>query len=86
MTKADQHGNSNSSIDRRVASAALTLAVVLGLGVVSTHSAQAQTYQAPTYKETVLYSFTGGRRGGSSRKRGYGREGKPLWHHLRRRR
>jgi uncharacterized repeat protein (TIGR03803 family) len=43
---------------RYVASAALTLVVALGLGMVSTHRAQAQTYQ--TYKEKVLYNFTGG--------------------------
>ena len=54
MTKTAQHGKWNSGIRRRVASAALTLAVALGLGVVSTHSAQAQTY-----KEHTLYSFTG---------------------------
>jgi hypothetical protein len=48
-----------SVIRRRMASAALALAVVLGLGMVSTHSAQAQTY-----KESVLYTFTGGADGG----------------------
>ena len=40
------------------ASAALTLVVVLGLGVVTTQSAQAQTF-------TVLYNFTGRRTGGN---------------------
>ena len=63
MTKTAQHREWNSGIRRRVASAALTLAVALGLEVVSTHSAQAQTDQAQTYKERVLYSFTGGRTG-----------------------
>jgi uncharacterized repeat protein (TIGR03803 family) len=60
MTKTAQHREWNSGIRRRLASAALTLAVVLGLGAISTHSAQAQANQPATYKETVLYSFTGG--------------------------
>jgi uncharacterized repeat protein (TIGR03803 family) len=45
---------SSSKISLRAESVALALAAVLGLGVVATPSAQAQTY-----KETVLYSFTG---------------------------
>jgi len=59
MTKTVQLLKWNSGIGRRVANVVLPLAVVLGLGAVSTHSAQAQTYQAKTYKESVLYSFTG---------------------------
>jgi uncharacterized repeat protein (TIGR03803 family) len=58
-TRTVQHRGWHSGIRRRVASAALTLVVVLGLGVVSTRSAQAQTYT-----ESVLYTFTGGADGG----------------------
>ena len=76
MTKTAQHRKWNSGIRRRVASAALTLAVALGLGVVSTHSAQAQTY-----KEHTLYSFTRGR-GKSQCRFDFRRAGKPLWHHV----
>ena len=55
MSKTAEHREWNSSTSRRVASAALTLVVSLGLGVVSTYSAQAQAY-----KEKVLHSFAGG--------------------------
>jgi hypothetical protein len=65
MTKTVQHGKWNSGIGQRVASAALTLAAVLGLAAVSTHSAQAQTGQLQTWNESVLYPFTGGRTGGT---------------------
>jgi len=60
MSRTAQHREWNSGIRRRVASAALTLVVALALGAVSTHSAQGQTDQAQTYKEKVLYPFTGG--------------------------
>jgi len=60
MTKAAQHRKWNSRIGRQVTSAALTLAVALGLGAVSTHSAQAQTYQPQAWNESVLYPFTWG--------------------------
>ena len=59
MSKTAEHREWNSRTSRRVASAALTLVVSLGLGVVSTYSAQAQAY-----KEKVLHSFAGGADGG----------------------
>jgi hypothetical protein len=45
------------SIRLRVASVALTLVIVLGVGVVTTQSVEAKTY-------TILYNFTGRRDGG----------------------
>ena len=51
MTRLDKHLEWRWGFAR----AALTLVVVLGLGIVTMCSAQAQTY-----KFTVLYSFTGG--------------------------
>ena len=53
MNGRTQHPNWILGIRGRAVSAALTLAVVLVLGVVTTHSAQAQTF-------TVLYKFAGG--------------------------
>ncbi len=56
MTRKTQYAKWNSGIRRRVASAALTLVVVLVSGVVTTHSAQAQTFK-------VLHRFAGPRDG-----------------------
>jgi uncharacterized repeat protein (TIGR03803 family) len=53
VMKTIQH--SISKMLRRTESTALTLVVVLGLIVITNRSVQAQTY-----KESVLYSFTGG--------------------------
>jgi uncharacterized repeat protein (TIGR03803 family) len=52
MTNSVQHRGWVSSVGSGTASAALSLAVVLVLGVVTTRSVQAQTF-------TVLYKFTG---------------------------
>ncbi len=56
MTNALQQNNSRTCLG--TASVALALAVVLGLGIVTTQSAQAQTFD-------VLYNFTGSSDGGN---------------------
>jgi len=58
MSNPVQYANWISRTCLRAASAALTLAVVLALGVVATRSAQAQTF-------TVLHNFTGSKDGGN---------------------
>ncbi len=58
MSNPVQYANWISRTCLRAASAALTLAVVLALGVVATRSAQAQTF-------TDLYNFTGSSDGGN---------------------
>ncbi len=57
MAKSAQHRGWVSGTRQQAASAALALAVVLGLTVVATESARAQTYR-------VLYKFKGGADGG----------------------
>ena len=60
MTRTAEHRDWNSGIRRRAARAVLTLVVALALGVLTTQSATAETY-----KERVLYPFSGLADGGS---------------------